>query len=372
MTSPAEPSPSPAETPVPAETPAPAVRPSMALGVFLLVLLVLAFANAGVGYLLWNGQADHAQALKELSTEQRDLQQLSAQVLANTEAVDAARSSLSRDVQSSRQEQARTREQVETLTGQMADLTRASQQLRSRVEGGTTAWRLDSVEQLLMTANERLQLAGDARSAERALALADSRLQAIADPAWTVLREQIAEEMASLRGLPEVDVTAISLKLRALANRAENLPLAGHTVRRQSADGPFIGEGAETTVPVEAPWYEQLWGKTQDAVLALVTIRRNTTPTTPLLPPDLHGLLVQNLRLQMEAARTAVLLRDAAMYGSSLSTAGDWIQQYMEAEDPSVRAALQTLDELSGITIQPVLPDISASLRQLRELRSAR
>ncbi len=342
-------------------------RPSTALGLFLVFLLLLVFANGGVAYWLWQAQTSSAARLQSLSEAQKQSQDLAATVDQTQTGLTTVASDLDDTTQFFNQKTAALEADLVAAKDNIAVLSSANQQLREKVEGGATAWRLDAVEQLLMTANERLLLAHDAASAEQALALADARLQAIADPAWVELRRMLAEEMASLRAVPTVDVTAISLKLQALSDRAPGLPLAGHLQRdRQRADRAPAGE---TAAPSTLPWYERLWEKTREAVLSLVTIRQNTTPTAPLLPPDLHGLLVQNLRLQLEAARTALLLRDATQYDNALRTASDWVQRYLGTEDSSVQAALDTLAEIRRVKISPTPPDISGSLRRLRQLR---
>ncbi len=354
-----------------AAAPAPPVthqRPSTALGLFLVLLLLLTFANGGAVYTLWQGQAEQAEQLRSVAQAEQQSLALADTVEQTRTGLTMVASDLDRTTQDQRQKLANFTTDLEAAQQSIELLTTATQELRAKVEGGATAWRLDAVEQLLMTANERLLLAQDARGAEQALALADARLQAIADPSWIELRRILAEEMASLRAVPQVDVTAINLKLQALSDRAPSLPLAGHMQRdRQRADR--APAQVDTPAVTTAPWYERMWDKTRVAVLSLVTIRQNTTPTAPLLPPDLHGLLVQNLRLQLQAARTALLLRDAAQYDNALRTASDWVQRYLGTEDASVQAAVSTLAELRRIKISPTPPDISGSLRRLRQLR---
>lgn len=342
-------------------------RKSTALGLFLVFLLLLVFINLGAVYWLWQAQTDQASRIQGIGAAQGEARELTETVDQTRTGLTTLATDLAETTQFLNQKAARLERDISVAKESISVLSSANQQLRAKVEGGATAWRLDAVEQLLMIANERLLLANDARSAEKALELADARLQAIADPVWVELRRQLADEMASLRAVPEIDVTAISLKLQALSDRAAGLPLAGHMQRDQRrADRAPADEPA---APAVAPWHERLWAKTQEAVLSLVTIRQNTTPTAPLLPPDLHGLLVQNLRLQLEAARTALLLRDATQYDNALRTAADWVQRYLGTDDPSVQAAAATLAELRRVKISPTPPDISGSLRRLRQLR---
>lgn len=346
-------------------------RPSTTLGVFLLLLLLLAFANAGGAYWLWQKSTQQAEQIAAVESTQDEAGSLAQAQAQDRDRLVALESLSSQQNQELLRQQAAQAQQIEEARNALQILTAANTELRSKVEGGATAWRLDAVEQLLLTANERLLLAGDAQSAEQALALADSRLQAVNDPAWVELRRIIADEMAALRAVPKLDATAISLKLQALADRAPSLPLAGHLMRQVGSNESATRTEEGSPTESDIPWYDRLWLKTQQAVMSLVTIRQNTTPTAPLLPPDMHGLLVQNLRLQLEAARTALLLRDAAQFQNALRTSSDWVERYLNVSDPSVEAAVATLAELRRVDVNPTPPDISASLRRLRQLRAS-
>ncbi|MGB1556514.1 MAG: uroporphyrinogen-III C-methyltransferase [Oceanococcaceae bacterium] len=344
--------------------------PSAALGVFLLLLLLLALVNSGVAYLLWQNQSKNKPRLQALESA---VQAQSSQV----ELLDSLRSRVE-DNRSQAQRQAQEwLQQIESQSARLQQaeaavelLSQSNHSLRQKVEGSATAWRLDAVEQLLLLANERLQLARDLDGAERALHWADERLQSLADPVWLDVRRQIASERAALEAVPRVDMAAISLQLEALADRVPSLPLAGHVQRSQR----LAALSADTTPAAETDpstaWHLRLWTKLRDATLSLVTIRQNTTPTAPLLPPDLHGLLVQNLRLQLEAARTALLLGDAAQYAGALDRASEWVRTYLGAEDAAVQATLKTLGSLRAAPVAPPMPDLSHSLRLLRQARS--
>ena len=66
---------------------------------------------------------------------------------------------------------------------------------------GAQALRLDEVEMLLGTAQQRLQLAGDLDGARRAYALAAGMLSGIDDPAYLSVRQTLGQERAALDAL---------------------------------------------------------------------------------------------------------------------------------------------------------------------------
>lgn len=362
-------SPGPASAGPAGPTPAAAATtgPSKTLGVFLLLILLLALGNTAALWWLYQSGSEQAQTLSALEGQAERLDRVDTAQTATAGELDALAQQLRSREQELRTQLAARQTRIEQLGAQADSLNTAVANLREKVEGGALAWRIDAVEQLLLTASERLQLARDVPSAITALELADARLQAIADPGWLPLRRQIADDIAALRAIPQIDTTAISLKLQALSARVSSLPLDGAVRRALEAEGPALQAPASDAA---AAWYEQAWRRVQEAVLALVTIRQNTTPTTPLLPPDLHGLLVQNLRLQLQAARTALLLGDAAHYEAALTAAADWVRRYLATEDPAVEAALSTLNELTAVDVAPTLPELAGTLRQLRRLRA--
>lgn len=367
--SPGPASPGPASAGPAGPTPAAAATtgPSKTLGVFLLLILLLALGNTAALWWLYQSGSEQAQTLSALEGQAERLDRVDTAQTATAGELDALAQQLRSREQELRTQLAARQTRIEQLGAQADSLNTAVANLREKVEGGALAWRIDAVEQLLLTASERLQLARDVPSAITALELADARLQAIADPGWLPLRRQIADDIAALRAIPQIDTTAISLKLQALSARVSSLPLDGAVRRALEAEGPALQAPASDAA---AAWYEQAWRRVQEAVLALVTIRQNTTPTTPLLPPDLHGLLVQNLRLQLQAARTALLLGDAAHYEAALTAAADWVRRYLATEDPAVEAALSTLNELTAVDVAPTLPELAGTLRQLRRLRA--
>jgi uroporphyrin-3 C-methyltransferase len=86
-----------------------------------------------------------------------------------------------------------------------------------------------------------------------------------------------------------------------------------------------------------------------------------------MLPPEREYFLRENLRLQLGAARLALLRDDAVQYRATLTTAQDWLEVYFAADSEKVRDLVTRLGELAAVDISPQLPDISASIRLLRQ-----
>ncbi|HFD81228.1 MAG TPA: hypothetical protein ENK05_12675 [Gammaproteobacteria bacterium] len=222
-------------------------------------------------------------------------------------------------------------------------------------------WNLAEVEYLLRIASQRLQLQRDTVTAIAALKSADQRLRELADPQYLGVREQIARDIEAVESVPAVDVEGISARLKAALAQIDRLPVAGAHYRP-----PASGGSAERSPQKTARSLEELPAVVWDAVRELVTVRELERPVAPMLPPEREYFLRQNLRLQLEAARLALLRGDPLQYRDSLSTARSWLEGWFDTEDAGVRELSKQLQQLEAIDIRPALPDISASLRLLR------
>lgn len=226
-------------------------------------------------------------------------------------------------------------------------------------------WALAEVEFLLRLANQRLQLAADVPTALQALNAADARLRELADPHYLPVREQIARERDALRALPPVDAEGLSARLTALIEGVGGLPVAASHYQGRDDGGRDAGTGR----PEPARDWKDLPRVVWEALRRLVSIREHDRPVRPMLPPEREYFLRHNLRLQLEAARLALLRQDEPLYRDTLTTARGWLQGYFDKEAAEVRAALAQLEDMAAQTIRRSLPDISASLSLLRQQR---
>ncbi len=231
------------------------------------------------------------------------------------------------------------------------------------VQGGQRQWQLAEVEQLLLIANDRLLLHGDAGGALRALEIADSRLKEIADTRGLIeLRQQLTNDLAALRAVPQVDVQGLTLQLNALIERVPRLPLTSSVPRNFTK----VTSGGELP-PTDSRW-RRFFDNAIKALRGLVEIHHRDQQIVPLLPPGQEFFLTQNLQLKLESARLALLQRDTAAFKEAVKLAAGWIRAYFTPEDSAVKAALEELEQLERIELSWQLPDLSGSLQRVRAL----
>lgn len=217
---------------------------------------------------------------------------------------------------------------------------------------GRDQWALAEIEQVLLTAAQQLQLAGNVKAAIIALEGADTRLHRLNKPQFTALRRAIATDLATLRGVPSLDEVGVSARIETLVARHAGWPLA-------SAQGSESAPASRT--PGSAGLGQELWTELK----RLVQIRRMDGAEAVLLPPGQAYFLRENLRLRLLSARLALLAHDQAAFQADLRAASDMLTRYFNTRDAGVIAAMKDIRRLASLQIAAKLPGIDASIAAL-------
>ncbi|MCP3869706.1 MAG: hypothetical protein GY703_16760 [Gammaproteobacteria bacterium] len=235
--------------------------------------------------------------------------------------------------------------------------------IHHRLASNSADWMVVEAEYLLQIANHRLQLEKDIPTALLALKNADDRLRESGDPAWIAIREMIAGETAALKAVNQIDVAGLSSRLSGLVKQVKSL----HFDIAQPS--PAVPDTPEKDIEAAKRdrSFETLLDDGWNALKSVLVVRHHGQPVTAMLSPEQQYFVYQNLRLQLEAARMALLRRDQALYLSSLQTTEQWIEDFFDPTDPVVRAMTEELSKLKQVEINPELPNISGSLLVLRE-----
>ncbi len=306
-------------------------------------------AQTSVNTQLANTQSELNNAQLELSSTQREFETRINQL---GQQLQATKNQLSEEIQARKNE--RSEHQA---------VNAALQSITEKLGRNSVAWRMAEVEYLLTVANHRLSLAQDRQTAISIFETADSRLEAIADPSLLKVRREIASELTALRAMPVVDIPGLALQIGSLAESVEQLPLMD---QKRLAVASEKREGTSSVEWQEIP--SVVWKD----IKSLVQVRRHQQPTEPLLAPQQAWFLYQNLQLKLEQARLAVLKQNTAVFAQSLEEVSQWLSSYFEAESAAVISMQETVKNLRTIELQPTIPDVSGSLRELRLLMNAR
>jgi uroporphyrin-III C-methyltransferase len=224
---------------------------------------------------------------------------------------------------------------------------------------GNDDWQLAEIKYLLLIASHRLRLETDVSMALSALQAADDRLKDNEDARLLLVREGIAKDMNALKAVNTVDIAGLSLFLSDLVDRVNQLPL-------QKAEVETETETNNTSVAVKknTKW-EQLKSSVWQEIKDLVIISRRGNETIATLMPEQKYFLFQNLRLQLESARYAVLRRDSYNLQVSIDIITNWLNDYFDIRDNGVANIIDSLTQMKSLELNPVLPNIG-SLQVLR------
>jgi uroporphyrin-3 C-methyltransferase len=249
----------------------------------------------------------------------------------------------------------------DSLPPRMANIEQSLSTLQGISAGVRNDWLLAEAEHYMQIANAQLQLAGNPYLAAQALRMADERVAQLGDPALTDVRRAIADELAALDSMGNPDIEGITLTLASLARVVATLPL-----REISA----TAGDADTEVDPELSGVDRAWASVKNAVSGMVRVSKPGDSAAPLMTPDAVYFLRTNLTLQLQAARLAVLRGEQAVFEQSLDDASGWLEEYFDTATTQVASALETIEEIRGNTVVVRQPDISESLRRLRQFEA--
>ena len=333
---------------------------SVAWLAFLFAVMALAVA----GYMAWqNWQSsrdtrateDYARLDNRISTTSRSLAELEAQVgeLGGRDSgVDAEIDALRRDLDERIRLLSSLPARVSTLESSVASLAGVS-------EGARDAWILAESEYYMQIANAQLQLANNPHLAALALRMADERIVQLANPALTDVRRAISDELAALDVMEKPDLEGATLTLASLARVVESLPLAATA---EAAD-----DAAE--IDPELSGVRRAWASAKNAMSGLVKVTPPEQAKLVQLSPDTEFFLRNNIALQLQSARLALLRGEQAIFEQTLDDTSALLNAYFDTSSTQVAGAQRTIAEIRDYVFTTEAPDISESLRLLRQFR---
>jgi uroporphyrin-III C-methyltransferase len=350
------------------ETASSQAKPSP-LPLILAGLALLAVSAAMLfGYRYWVDMKQRLEQLDRALIEANQQQnQFAERLQQSRQTIDQHQQLITAQQQQLAQQEERVKQAKEASKQQDTQLYRSLAEIQTRLGGREGQWRVAEAEYLIRVANHRLTLMGDVATSLEALKSADERLSASGDPAWSVVREQLAREMTQLKAVAVVDQPGISSELSALSEQVDRLPLKDEGIAHTSTPKQEREQTAEADAPKLAleTIIDDLW----QGFKSMMVIRHHDRPVSAMLPPEQRYFLVQNLRLKLENAKAALMGRETTLYKESLEEAVKWVDAYYLQDDASVAGFISQLKSLISMDIAPKLPDITGSLRALQEKR---
>lgn len=270
--------------------------------------------------------------------------------------------------------------QVEAQSQQLA-----LEQLYQDLSKNRDDWALAEIEQVLSTASQQLQLAGNVRGALIALQNADMRLSRSDKPQFITIRRALARDMETLRALPVVDLTGLALRLDSAIGQVDGMPLLSDEKPALPATQP---KNSRRTSPPESAsdlgkakegngwlnaiedkwqsWSNEMWTE----IKQLIRVRNVDTPEALLLSPAQAYFARENLKLRLLNARLALLSRNESAFRSDLITAQDTISKYFDTRAKQTQTVLALLRQVQSSNLSIEMPTLAESLNAVHNYKS--
>jgi uroporphyrin-3 C-methyltransferase len=301
----------------------------------------------------------------------------------------------------------------------------ALEQLYQDLSKNRDDWALAEIEQVLSTASQQLQLAGNVPGALIALNNADVRLSRSDKPQFIVIRRAIGHDIDRLKALPSLDLTGIALRLDSLIGQIDNMPLLSDekpvipftqpkkssrpslvgsttaaiptttatrpvavvTTKRHDRHERYVSEAAQSAKPTEAmltvpdstsgnwwygledkwhSWSNEMWTE----IRQLIRVRTVDTPDALLMSPTQAYYVRENLKLRLLNARLALLSRNEATFRNDMLASQDAITKYFDTRARQTQAAQALMRQVQSSNLAIDLPSLTESLNAVRNYKA--
>ncbi|AIU68360.1 uroporphyrinogen-III C-methyltransferase [Vibrio coralliilyticus] len=211
-------------------------------------------------------------------------------------------------------------------------------------------WLLAEADYLVKLAGRKLFLEHDAVSATKLMESADQRIAALNDPSLVPLRKSMANDITKLKSVPIIDHEGLVLRLTALQQQVDSLPLANAIL-------PEAPEQKEQQVSEDIyDWKNNLMTSLKDFSENFITFRTRDGNVIPLLSPEQHFYLKENIKAKLETAIKAVYVEQQDIYQTALTTADKWSSSFFNQDANTVIEFNKTLEMLSKQNVQVDYP----------------
>lgn len=233
--------------------------------------------------------------------------------------------------------------------------------------GDVNAFPLAEVDFLLRLADSKLKLERNVTSARLALDAAQQRLKTVNESSLAPVQTMLTEAIASLRGVQLPDISALAHKVVEMEKEVGDLPLQINSGVPNIKDRVKPSTKVALSADAERSWWdrstEAVWNQFKD----IVVIRRVRSEAPPLIAMEEEFFLRQNLRLELESMRMALLRGDAQSYQDSAALVRKWTETYFDVQDARVTAFLSQLQALQTIQFNPYIPDLTGLNQAFRD-----
>jgi uroporphyrin-3 C-methyltransferase len=248
-----------------------------------------------------------------------------------------------------------SREQSRQLSQSVAALAR-------RVDRRESNLHTAAALRLLQIAEEQLLIVRDLESTQQALAQAGQQITATGDPILLPIHAQIQHELKQVRETRALDLPSALQQLRSAITLGTELPFNQPTEFQQQPAPSTLADGWSWQAILDKVWSD---------LLSLVRIDKQQSELPVIATRSEERLSRLILRLRLEQAQSALLLRDTPLFRERLTHALEWLPVF-DTHSSAFSALQQQLESLQQLELQPQLPTIGEAHRRLRDIVAQR
>ena len=344
----------------------PAPAPSWVSRLVRLLVLLVLIGSGAAGYIyVWPEvaafQAKQAEVEQNLASLTKADQSLANDLTAlidakvkvsesvTSAALQAATSRLSAELDSIRDIEQRAAEK----------LNEANQLLYRMAKIDQSAWRRAEATFNIRLAGQRLQFAGDVRGALTLLSQADTLLRSDFGDDVGAIRSAIAFDRTQLRAVEKLDMVGLMGRLSALDRQIQRLDLSAldPSVRETGSDTISNSDASETSAGTSVS--PSLWEQAIDTLASYFVITELESPQQKPSTSDWSRFAALSIKLNLEQARVALLIRDSESFTDSLARAEVILTELPSSNDDlAMVGVIEELAALSSLSLRLDLPGL--------------
>ncbi|TNF34902.1 MAG: hypothetical protein EP315_06650 [Gammaproteobacteria bacterium] len=313
--------------------------------IFILVLLIMATLG---GFYLWQQQQQTIQKSQlQLSSLQQQINELQNN---NTR--------LSQSANENQQAISLLQTQVQSQLDELNQLSQRAIAISSRSQRG---WILNEVDYLLRIAHRRLQISRDINSAIAALQGADQRLHDLGDMNLFNIRKQLAQDIATLKAVRQIDVYGTALALDQIIVGVHELPFktAQEEIKAQLQEQQPIA-----TEPTAEPGFMD---SVINTMINIGDIKIHKRAIRPASSEQQQLQIEQLLQTHLLSARLAVLRYDQLQFSHDLEQSQQLLHLHYQTNDNRVQQLQKDLTAFSTLVLNPELPELTTAWSLLQK-----
>ncbi len=254
----------------------------------------------------------------------------------------------------------------EKLANTQKNLSAEITQLKRQLGKTRGDWLVADAEYLLSIANQRLHLMGDVNTTKMALEAADQRLRESGDTAAFKVREQIVKEISSLESVNTPDIVGIYSLVQLLKDKVNTLAVLL----------PYAGKPVTESKQVhDHEQAQQADHGILNSVLHLlegyVTVKHSDQPVTEIITVEDAEFIKQQLNVKLEMIKISLVQQNDSLFQTNISDAIHWVKTNF-TKNKNSGSVLSELKQLSKIQLRTQFPDISQSLKMLKDITKLR